>query len=269
MGAVSCGRPWSHTWNDRPVNEFDDLAENYDRTRGGESRGEEYAADLDALLPPDEGPILEVGVGTGVVALGLAKRGRPVVGLDISLPMLRRARDRLGGRVVASDALLMAIAGSSVAHAVSVWVVHSVGDPVRLFEEVARVIRPGGLYLVCTTQRAAPDDDQGRILEEMAARVDVLRRAPRPRRVTSEEVEMWAAAAGFEGTRLERERSWWSRPAEEIEAIRLRQWPAMRELDETSIEEATRPALDTLRALPDEPVVRRAIAELLVLRAPG
>jgi hypothetical protein len=27
--------------------QFDDVAEGYDRTRGGESRGDEYAADID------------------------------------------------------------------------------------------------------------------------------------------------------------------------------------------------------------------------------
>jgi ubiquinone/menaquinone biosynthesis C-methylase UbiE len=40
--------------------------------------------------------------------------------------------------------LEMPVATTSVAHAVSVWVVHSVADPARLFREVARVLRPGG-----------------------------------------------------------------------------------------------------------------------------
>jgi hypothetical protein len=48
------------------VAEFDQLAEHCDETRGGEERGEEYAADVDAHLPSGDGPILEIGVGTGV-----------------------------------------------------------------------------------------------------------------------------------------------------------------------------------------------------------
>ncbi len=72
--------------------EFDELAEQYDQTRGGEGRGDEYAADLDAVLPRGRGVVLDVGVGTGVVALGLARRGRAVLGLDVSAPMLARAR---------------------------------------------------------------------------------------------------------------------------------------------------------------------------------
>jgi ubiquinone/menaquinone biosynthesis C-methylase UbiE len=87
------------------VTEFDQLAEHYDETRGGEHRGDEYAADIDAQLPLGEGPILEIGVGTGVVALGLCRRGRDVFGLDLSAPMLARARLRLGPVVVRSDAM--------------------------------------------------------------------------------------------------------------------------------------------------------------------
>src|ERR1700683_1981702 len=80
----------SHLWSrfhqvralskpDPKMAEFDQLAEHYDETRGGETRGEEYAADIHAYLPSGDGPILEIGVGTGVVALGLRRLGRTVV----------------------------------------------------------------------------------------------------------------------------------------------------------------------------------------------
>ena len=79
-----------------PVAVYDDVAGFYDATRGGESRGDAFAAELDGRLPPGVGPILEVGVGTGVVALGLRRRGRGVIGVDIAAAMLARARARLG-----------------------------------------------------------------------------------------------------------------------------------------------------------------------------
>ena len=137
--------------------EFDDLAAHYDETRGGEQRGDEYAADIDRLLPPDDGPILEVGVGTGVVALGLRRRGRPVVGVDISSAMLARACSRLGPVVVRADATALPVADAAVAHTVAVWVVHAVADRPRLFAEVARVLRPGGVFVVCPMQRPHAD----------------------------------------------------------------------------------------------------------------
>jgi ubiquinone/menaquinone biosynthesis C-methylase UbiE len=247
------------------VNEFDDLAQDYDATRGGEQRGDEYAAEIDTLLPPGEGPVLEVGVGTGVVALGLVRRGRPVLGLDISAPMLARAHTRLGGTLVRSDATRMAVANASIAHAVSVWVVHSVRDPVLLFQEVARVLRPGGTYVLCTSQAPAPDDHLGNVMAEMSARVDVRRGARRARHVTIEEALDWAGKAGFSGHAYQLERQWTGSPADELAAIARRQWPALRELDEDAIEEVTRPTVEALQALPADDVVRRATAQILVL----
>jgi len=232
------------------VSEFDQLADHYDETRGGDQRGDEYAEGIDGQLPPGPGPILEIGVGTGVVALGLRRRGRTVVGLDLSAPMLARARSRLGPTVVRGDALRMCIATSSVAHAVSVWVVHSVADPVVLFHEAARVIRPGGRYVVCVAQRPSPDDRVGTVMAEMSARVDARRGAKRSRQVSVDEVLHWAAVAGFTGVVHRFERTWRSSPLDELKAISYRTWPALRELDEADIEEVTRPTITALRALP-------------------
>lgn len=207
-------------------------------------------------------------MGTGVVALGLRRRGRAVIGLDLSAPMLVGARSRLGSVLVLSDATRMAVATASVAHAVSVWVVHSVAEPVLLFREAARVIRPGGRYVVCATQRPAPEDRVGRIISEMSERVDARRGGSRPRGVTVEEVLDWAATAGFAGKVHQLDRTWRSSPGQELMAIAYRTWPAMRELDDVAIEEVTRPAIEALQALPPEESVRRATAEMIVLQHP-
>jgi SAM-dependent methyltransferase len=42
-----------------------------------------------------DGPVLELGCGTGRITLPLARAGAQVVGIDRSAPMLRRARQRL------------------------------------------------------------------------------------------------------------------------------------------------------------------------------
>jgi ubiquinone/menaquinone biosynthesis C-methylase UbiE len=180
--------------------------------------------------------------------------------------MLARARTRLGPVVVRSDALRMSIATASVAHAVSVWVVHAVGNPEQLFREAARVLKPEGRYIVCATQRPAPDDEIGNVMTKMGVRVDKLRGATRPRGVTTDETIAWAGRAGFVGSVHLLERRWNSSPAEELKAIALRIWPALRELDDDTAERATRPAVDALEALPQRDVVRRGIAELIVLQ---
>jgi ubiquinone/menaquinone biosynthesis C-methylase UbiE len=248
------------------VTEFDQIAEHYDETRGGEQRGDEYAKDVDAHLPFGDGPIIEIGVGTGVVALGLRRRGRTVLGLDLSVPMIGRARSRLGPVVVLSDAMDMSLATASVAHAVSVWVVHSVSDPVLLFREAARLIRREGRYIVCATQNPSPDDRVGTIIAEMGARIDARRGASRPRGVFVDQVLEWAGQAGFTGNVHQLEREWRSPPDRELAAIASRTWPALRDLDEDAIEEVTRPTIQALQALPATDHIRRATAEMIVFQ---
>ncbi len=58
---------------------FDRIADQYDENRGGAVRGERIAADLVSWLAA--GGVLEVGVGTGIVAAALRARGVPVHGL--------------------------------------------------------------------------------------------------------------------------------------------------------------------------------------------
>ncbi len=248
--------------------EFDDLAALYDRTRGGEPRGDEYAADIDRRIPPGDGPILEIGVGTGVVALGPLRRGRRVAGLDLSAPMLDRAFPRLGPVLVRADASAMPLSTASAAHAVSVWVLHAVDDPVALFAEAARVIRPGGRYVVCSAQHPHPDDRVGQVISDMARRVDTLLGHPRPRGVTADEVAGWAATAGFTATLEHLSRAWWASPADELEAIERRAWPAMRRLDDAALAKATAPAIEALASMSTAESLRRAVVDLLVLTRP-
>jgi len=67
---------------------FDRAAEYYDRTRGVPP---DVAGAQTALLAgelPGRGRVLEVGVGTGQIALPLAEAGVPMAGLDLSMPMV-------------------------------------------------------------------------------------------------------------------------------------------------------------------------------------
>jgi SAM-dependent methyltransferase len=154
-----------------------------------------------------------------------------------------------------------------VAHAVSVWVIQAVAEPERLFSEVARVLRPAGRYVVCTTQRPGGDDVIGQIIERMAAAIDE-RRGGRPRAVTADEVLEWSAPAGLVGEPTSFDRSFTSTAALEIDAIAGRAWPALRSLDEGDIEEVTGPAIEALRSLPEGELQRRMTAEMVVLQRP-
>jgi SAM-dependent methyltransferase len=71
---------------------YANIADLYDLSYG------DYTEDVDFyenLAQISDGPILELGVGTGRVALPLAHGGYEVVGLDVSAAMLARARANL------------------------------------------------------------------------------------------------------------------------------------------------------------------------------
>src|SRR5580765_8183937 len=97
--------------------------------------------------------ILEVGVGTGL-SLPLYPTGCEVVGIDISEPMLDRARARLDGlagarvRLLRMDARAIQFPDGYFDKVVAPYVVSVVPDPETVLAEMARICRPGGTIIV-------------------------------------------------------------------------------------------------------------------------
>jgi ubiquinone/menaquinone biosynthesis C-methylase UbiE len=247
---------------------YDDVAECYDASRGGEQRGADFADQLDARLPGGEGPILEVGVGTGVISLGLARRGRSVIGVDIASAMLARAHSRLGSVLVRGDARRLPFGDGSVPHAVSVWVVHSVEPPEALFAEVFRVLRPGGRYLVCPTNRIPDGDPVKPILDAMFTRASRLHPTWSQKPVSAADIMAWATQAGFGGhVETFESRAWETSSDELIDSINRRVWPALQGLEEQAFQTVTRPAVEAIGSLPKGPIDQRAKVDIAVLSA--
>lgn len=244
---------------------FDEIAPVYDETRGGEQRGDEYAADIDRLLPHGSGLLLEIGVGTGVVSLGLRKRGRAVVGVDLSAPMLARAAARLGSSLARGDALRLPVRTAGVHHVVAVWVIHDVADPERFLQEAARVVKPGGSLVVSDIQVPYRDDPIGRILGELTDRLHAHHASVQPRGLRGDEIVERAAAHGFTGEVVRIERAWSSHPSYELNAIRSRAWSALRRLDDHDYDRVARPAIAALEALPQRETIQRAWSEFAVM----
>ena len=82
---------------------FDDAVDFYDRTRGGLPVGRTFAEVMSTHLKPGS-RVLELGVGTGLVALPLTELGHTVLGIDLSPKMIEHARDRIGARLAVADA---------------------------------------------------------------------------------------------------------------------------------------------------------------------
>ncbi|KAA8890445.1 class I SAM-dependent methyltransferase [Nocardia colli] len=148
--------------------DYDTEADDYDRTRGGSPRAEAAADALDRLLPAP-GVVLDLAVGTAIVAARLTDRGHRVIGIDLSAGMLQHAVRRLPGRVARADATAIPLAANSVDAVTAVWLLHLIDDAEPVLAEVARVLRPGGHFLTTADKVAAsrtaagvPFEDQPR-----------------------------------------------------------------------------------------------------------
>jgi SAM-dependent methyltransferase len=139
---------------------FDRAVEYYDRTRG---LSEEASRAMTAMLAQElrgRGRTLEIGVGTGLVALPLAATGVPLIGLDLSAPMLGKLVEKAGGRapfpVVVADATTLPFADHRFGAAVVRHVLHLVTAWRQVIAELVRAVEPGGLVLVSSGQVPEP-----------------------------------------------------------------------------------------------------------------
>ena len=96
------------------------------------------------------GRILEVGVGTGISLPDYARRNR-LVGIDISAPMLRKAKERVDNfglsnveALAVMDAKHLGFPDDSFDVIVAQYVITAVPDPEATLDEFARVLKPGG-----------------------------------------------------------------------------------------------------------------------------
>jgi SAM-dependent methyltransferase len=226
------------------------VAISYDDTRGGMARGRMVAAMLVELLPA-AGPVLEVGVGTGVVSAGLAELGRVPVGVDLSMPMLAQARRRMPGRLAAGDALRLPVQTGAVASACAIHVLHLVGDIPAALAELARVLSPGGTLVATTFPGEVPEGDvheeMDRIRAEMGADPQIAD-APLVIRLAAEAGFGLVERRSLPGTEVT--------PRLAVDLMEARSMSWMWPVDEEVWARLSPPALATLRALPDQDRVR-------------
>jgi phosphatidylethanolamine/phosphatidyl-N-methylethanolamine N-methyltransferase len=140
------------------------------------------------------GRILEVGVGTGISLPDYSKANR-VFGVDISEPMLRKARQRVtelglsnveGIKVM--DAQRLEFEAASFDVVVAQYVVTAVPDPEAALDEFARVLKPGGEIVLLS--RVGADQGVRRALEHLFA--PIARRLGWRTEFAWERYERWA-----------------------------------------------------------------------------
>ncbi len=131
---------------------FDRAAGYYDETRGFPPGEEQHVAAVivraGALTAASR--LLEVGIGTGRIALPLAPHVHSIAGIDLSRPMLERLRAKQQNEPVAvaeGDATRLPFASGSFDAALGVHIFHLIPNWQAALDEVARVLRPGGVLL--------------------------------------------------------------------------------------------------------------------------
>ena len=96
------------------------------------------------------GRVLDVGVGTGL-SLSDYKRTTKLCGVDISLPMLKKAQERVRAQNLTNveslsvmDAKNLAFPDSFFDAVVAQYVITAVPDPEATLDDFIRVLKPGG-----------------------------------------------------------------------------------------------------------------------------
>jgi phosphatidylethanolamine/phosphatidyl-N-methylethanolamine N-methyltransferase len=133
---------------------------------------------ISRLAPRPGESILEVGVGTGLSARHYPP-GCLVVGVDLSAPMLERARARLARRAARHvrlcrmDATRLAFADAQFDAVYAPYVLNVVGDPVKLAHEMLRVCRPAGRLILLNhfDDGAAGSDLVDRLVGRLAKQI--------------------------------------------------------------------------------------------------
>ncbi|HEV2476470.1 MAG TPA: class I SAM-dependent methyltransferase [Candidatus Dormibacteraeota bacterium] len=130
---------------------FDRAADYYDRTRAvADSVMAQLIPLLVAEIPRGE-RCLEIGIGTGRIALPLVDEGVRVAGVDISSEMLRKLIAKRRGpwpQVAIADATRLPFPKATFGSAIASHVLHLIPGWRDAVTEITRVLRPGGTFMV-------------------------------------------------------------------------------------------------------------------------
>lgn len=106
------------------------------------------------------GDVLEIGPGPGYVGLELAKKLNPssITGFEISPAMIRIAEKNAAEygipvRYVLGNCMEMPFEDERFDAVISNGSLHEWENPLRVFHEIARVLRPGGRYCITDLRR--------------------------------------------------------------------------------------------------------------------
>lgn len=138
---------------------FDRVADIYDDTRRMQPEAvTEIMNNISSEIDPAGGLVLDMGIGTGRIAVPLAERGFRIVGVDISEKMLARLLEKPTYKrhkmaALRGDATFLPFADNSFQAVVVVHLFHLLEDIGVGVKEAFRVLTPGGRLFFGGDQR--------------------------------------------------------------------------------------------------------------------
>jgi ubiquinone/menaquinone biosynthesis C-methylase UbiE len=142
---------------------FDDWPEKYDlwfeTPIGRLIKGYESELLLRTLTTGPGDMVLDAGCGTGIFTADILETGARVVGLELAISMLRRARTKCPARAfqgVLGDMRSLPFADASFHKAISTTAIEFIDDARIAVEELFRVTKPGGSIVVATLNAMSP-----------------------------------------------------------------------------------------------------------------
>ena len=196
---------------------FDRVAHCYDETRGMPVDVTAKVADAIAAVLHEVSPqprLLEVGIGTGRIAVPLAERGVQVTGIDIStkmLSVLHGKRDDIA--TMLAEAARPPLRDASFDAALFVHILHLVPDAEATVRATLPLVREGGVLIRGQEDRpdGSLDERLGEILQSTAREVIGIELEGRERHRKG--FAAFERVVGEAGCQVERQRvTEWLRP---------------------------------------------------------
>jgi ubiquinone/menaquinone biosynthesis C-methylase UbiE len=238
---------------------FDRAAGFYDETRGFPPGVDKPVAETICRTGSltNTSQVLEIGVGTGRIALPLATYVSKYYGIDVSRPMMNRLREKQTGATVhlaEANATRLPFASDRFDAVVAAHVFHLIAGWQTALDEVARVLKPDGVLLRCWSEsdklfQMMREAERNAIPKEKRHNVGVAWE----RYDTFLEDEGWRAVAETQSYHF----SFWRRPQAMVEQVQNRVWSGTWDLNDEELAESIRAVRESMNAHfsnPDETV---------------